>query len=369
MEPLNAVVQVAEDGQRAEVWVGSQNGPSDKSNVAEILGIDPAAVTVHQCYLGGGLGRRSRGDYSMECAQLAKEVAPAPVKLLWTREDDLTYGMYRPLSLQRLVATTDQSGKLTSLAHYIVGDGSNLLASGIKNDFYDIPNQHHELRLQEEGIRIKHWRAVGHGPNKFAIECMMDEMALDQGIDPIAFRRTLMHNAPRALATLEKAAEMANWDTPPADGRARGVAFIERSGTLSTGICEISLDESTGVIKVHHFWSAHDAGVVIQPDNVIAQIEGGIVMGISSVLKEQLTIVNGEAQQSNFHDYPILRMNEIPESIETVFLDSDAAPEGVGESGTPLVAGAVANAFAKLTGKRLRHLPFTPERVLAALDG
>lgn len=367
MEPLNAVVQVAEDLQSAEVWVGSQNGPSDKNNVAKVLGIDPAKVTVHQCYLGGGLGRRSRGDYSQEAAELAKEVAPNPLKVIWTREDDLQYGMYRPLSLQRLIATTNANGDVTGLAHYIVGDGANLLASGIKNEFYDIPNQHQEVRIQEEGIRIKHWRAVGHGPNKFAIECMIEEIAMAQGEDSIAFRRKLMEKFPRALATLEKAAEMANWGSPLAEGRARGVAFLERSGTLSTGICEISVNNETGKIKVHHFWSAHDAGIVVQPDNAIAQIEGGIVMGIGSVLTERITIKKGEIQQSNFHDYHILRMEDTPESIETAFIASNKNPEGVGESGTPLVAGAIANAFARLTGKRLRHLPFTPERVKEVL--
>ena len=196
---------------------------------------------------------------------------------------------------------------------------------------------------------------------------MIDEVALDQRKDPVEFRKQLMTNAPRALATLEKAAAMANWSAPLPEGRAKGVAFIERSGTLSTGICEISVDTETGKITVHHFWSAHDAGVVVQPYNAIAQIEGGIVMGIGSVLKEQLTIEDGAVQQSNFHDYHITRMEDIPETIETVFLPSDAIPEGVGESGTPLVAGAIANAFSKLTGKRLRHLPFSPDRVREVL--
>lgn len=367
MEPVNAVVKVAADGQSAEVWVGSQGGPSDKAMVAEALGLDQLKVTVNLQYLGGGLGRRSRGDYTAEAARLAKTVAPRPVKLIWTREDDLQYGMYRPLSLQRMIAGTDAAGNLTGLAHYVIGDGDSLLASGIRNEFYDIPNQHQEIRIVPSGVRVKHWRSVGHGPNKFAIESMIDEVAADQGVDPVEFRRRLMKNSPRALATLEKAAEMANWGGPVPEGRARGVAFLERSGTLSTGICEISVDESTGKIRVHHFWSANDAGVVVHPDNAIAQVEGGIVMGMSSVLKEQLTIVNGETQQSNFHDYQLLRMEDIPESIETTFISSAESPKGVGESGTPLVAGAIANAFAALTGKRLRHLPFTPERVREVL--
>ncbi len=241
------------------------------------------------------------------------------------------------------------------------------MASGIRNEHYDIPNQFAEWREATHGIRLKHWRSVGHGPNKFAIECMIDEIAAGEGRDPVDFRRQLMAISPRALATLEKAAEMARWGGAVPDGRARGVAFLERSGTLSTGICEISVDRASGLIRVHRFWNALDAGIVVQPDNVKAQMEGGILMGISSVLKEQVTIEGGKVQQSNFNDYPILRMQEVPESVETALIASGEPPQGVGESGTPLVAGAIANAFFSLTGKRLRHLPFTPARVLEAL--
>jgi isoquinoline 1-oxidoreductase beta subunit len=161
---------------------------------------------------------------------------------------------------------------------------------------------------------------------------------------------------------------MSNWETPSSAGRAKGVAFLERSGTLGTGICEISVNRNTGKIKVHHFWNAIDAGVIVQPDNVRAQMEGGILMGMSSVLNEQITIINGRVQQSNLHDYQLLRFEDIPETIETEMIASSGHPQGVGESGTPLVACAIANAFLKLTGKRLRHLPFTPERVLAVLN-
>lgn len=369
MEPLNSVVQVADDGKSAEVWVGSQQGFTPKFGVPQVLGIEPKNVKIHMQYLGGGLGRRSMTDFVTECAILAKEVAPRPVKLMWTREDDLTYGAYRPMSLQRLMATTDQSGKVSGLSHTIIGDGDNLVASGIKNEFYDIPNQFAQIKTVKHGVRLKHWRAVGHGPNKFAIESLLDDIAHDQNKDPVEFRKALMHDSPRALATLEKAAEMAAWNEPVKPGRAKGVAFIERSGTLSTGICEISVDERTGKIKVHHFWTANDAGIVIHPDNVKAQLEGGIIMGMSSVLVERLTINNGYVQQSNYLDYPILRIEDIPESIETAIIESTGHPQGVGESGTPLVAGAIANAFLKLTGKRLRHLPFTPKRVLQVLNG
>jgi isoquinoline 1-oxidoreductase beta subunit len=224
-----------------------------------------------------------------------------------------------------------------------------------------------EWREASHGIRLKHWRSVGHGPNKFAIEAMLDEVAQDQNIDPVALRRKLMADSPRALATLEKVAEISNWEAPSPKGRAKGVAFVEH-GSLGTGVCEISVDRNTGKINVHLFWIALDAGVVVQPDNIKAQMEGGIIMGLSSVLKERITLVNGQVQESNYDNYPLLRMQEVPESIETVILPSAKHPEGVGETATPMVAGAIANAFLKLTGKRLRHLPFTPDRVLEVLN-
>ncbi|NKI30819.1 xanthine dehydrogenase family protein molybdopterin-binding subunit [Muricauda sp. DJ-13] len=368
MEPLNAIVQVSEDLKKAEVWVGSQQGSDTKLGIPSLLGIGHEDVTVHLQYLGGGFGRRSMSDFVVECGTLAKEMAPRPVKLLWTREDDVTYGCYRPLTLQRLKACTDSQGNLTGFSHVVVGDGGHLVAGGARNDHYQITNQWLEWRSASHGVRLKHWRAVGHGPNKFAIEAMLDEIAYEQGQDPIALRRKLMTNqSPRALATLEKAAEMADWDAFLPENRAKGVAFVEH-GSMGTGICEISVNRETGKIRVHKFWIALDAGVVVQPDNVKAQMEGGIIMGMSSVLSEQLTVVDGKIQQSNYHDYKLLRMQDVPDSIETEILPSAEHPEGVGETATPMVAGAIANAFLRLTGKRLRHIPFTPERVLEVLN-
>lgn len=367
MEPLNAVAYVAPDGNSVEIWAGTQGAGSVAETVAKALSLEASQVNFHQHFLGGGLGRRSLHDYIVEAALLSKAVVK-PVKLIWTREDDLQYGMYRPLSLQRLQASTDASGNLTGLSHCVVGDGSGLLTSGCRNEFYDIPNQQVDVRGVENGIRLKHWRAVGHGPNKFAIESFMDEIASDQGIDPLEFRKKLMKNAPKALKTLEKAAEMAKWGSEVTADRARGIAFGERSGSLCTGICEISVDHNNGKIKVHHFWAAVDGGTIVQPDNVVAQMEGGIIMGISSTLTEQITIENGKIQQSNFNNYQVMRITDIPESIEIAMMPSEELPTGIGEASLPVVAGAIANAFATLTGKRLRHLPFTPERVLNILN-
>lgn len=368
MEPLNAVIQVSEDSSSAEVWVGSQQGPDTKLGVPTVLGIAPEKVKVHLQYLGGGFGRRSMNDFVEECAFLAKEMAPLPVKLMWTREDDVHYGAFRPISLQRLTVGTDTQGNIVGFSHKVVGDGGHLVAGGVYNTHYNIPHQLAEWHEASHGIRLKHWRSVGHGPNKFAIESMLDMIASDQRIDPISLRRRLMVNSPRALATLEAVAKISHWDSPSEEGRAKGVSFVEH-GSLGTGVCEISLNPKTGKITVHHFWIALDAGLIIQPDNVKAQMEGGIIMGISSVLKEQITIEDGRVKQSNFNDYNILRMEDVPDSIETVLINSNEHPEGVGETATPMVAGAIANAFLKLTGKKLTHLPFTPNRVLDVLQG
>ena len=268
-----------------------------------------------------------------------------------------------------MAAAVDENGLITAWSHHIAGPGDNLLASGAVPTYYNIPNQHIAVRAVDHGIRTKHWRSVGHGPNKFAIEAFIDEIATALGIDPVEYRLRLMEGHPRAQQVLRTAAELADWRRPAPVGRARGIAFAERSGSLGAAVCELSVDKNNGQLRVHRFWAALDAGVVVQPDNAIAQMEGGIVMGLSSVLKERITFKNGAVEQSNYHNYPILRISEAPESIDVRLIDSQEAPTGIGESGTPLVAGAVANAFAALTGVRLRHLPFTPEKVLAAMSG
>ncbi|MCB0853214.1 MAG: xanthine dehydrogenase family protein molybdopterin-binding subunit, partial [Bacteroidetes bacterium] len=367
MEPLNAVVTVAKDGKSAEAWVGSQGQAGAKSAVAQVLGLKDDQVTFHSCYLGGGFGRRSMDDYVEEATHLANAVKGRPVKLIWTREDDLQYGAFRPMSLQRMRASVNRSGQISGWEHYIVGTGGGLLGSGAEIPFYTIPNQQIEVRAVDHGIRTKHWRSVGHGPNKFAIEAFIDEIARDQKKDPYEYRRQLMKDSPRALKVLEVAAEMANWGEKIHEGRARGIAFAERSGSLSAGVVEISLNRQSGEIKVHHIWASLDGGIVVQPDNAVAQMEGAILFGLSSVLKESITFKNGVVQQSNFHDYPLLRMSEVPETLEVKIIPSTEAPAGIGEAGLPVVGGAIANAFLALTGKTLRHMPFTPEKVKATL--
>ncbi|MDH3492181.1 MAG: molybdopterin-dependent oxidoreductase [Acidobacteriota bacterium] len=360
MEPLNAVVSVAENGKSAEVWAGSQAHDSARASVAQALDLEIAQVKYNPQYLGGGFGRRSTSDYVVEAAELAR-VVKRPLKLIWTREDDIAYGMFRPMSLQRMEAGVDKTGNITAWKHTIVGTGSRLLASGARNDFYTFPNQEIELRSVDHGIRTKHWRGVAHGPNKFAIEAFIDEIAVVQKVDPYEFRRRHMKEFPRALNVLDTVAMMSDWKAKPKPGRAKGMAFGERSGSLCAGVCEISIID--GKIRVHHFWAALDAGIVVQPDNVIAQTEGCILMGLSSVLYESITIRNGRVIQSNFDDYQLLRMKDVPDSIDIKIIPSTEKPTGVGEAGLPVVGGAVANAFAALTGKRIRHMPFTADKV------
>ena len=366
MEPLNAVVSVSADGASAEVWAGTQGPGRAKAEVAKVLGIDISKVTLTPCYLGGGFGRRSMSDYVGEAASLAKEIE-RPVKLFWTREDDMQYGAFRPMSLQRMQAGVDENGVITGWKHNIIGPGGRLLASGANIPFYSMPNQKIEVHEIDHGIRTQYWRSVGHGPNKYAIEAFIDEIATDQGLDPFTFRKRLMKDAPRALNVLETTAEMADWGGPLKEGRARGLSFAERSGSLAAGICEISLDRNTGKIKVHKIWAALDAGVVVQPDNAISQMEGSMLMGLGSVLTERISFKDGAVEQSNYHDYLILRMADVPESIEVKIITSSEPPAGIGEAGLPTVGGAVANAFFALTGKKLLHMPFTPGRVLEVL--
>jgi isoquinoline 1-oxidoreductase beta subunit len=366
MEPLNAVARLDEGGDSIEVWDGSQSPDATRARVAEALGLEPDRVTLHQCHMGGAFGRRSLGDYTVEAALIVRDTG-RPVKLIWTREEDIAYGMFRPQSFQCLEAALDGDGNVVGWKHCVVGDGKNLLTTGIKIPYYEVPNQHIERRGVSHGVRLKHWRAVGHVFNVFAIESFVDEMARVRGLDPIEFRFRRMSIVPRARAVFEEVVRMSDWTAPRPDGRALGVSISERSGSLGAGVVEISLDREAGKIRVHKAWMAVDGGLVVQPEAAKANIESGIMYGLSSVLSERVTVKGGIVEQTNFHDYNLLHMSDAPEELHVEFVDSDAPPSGLGEIGNPMVAAAVANAFFALTGKRLRHMPFTPDRVRAAL--
>jgi isoquinoline 1-oxidoreductase beta subunit len=251
--------------------------------------------------------------------------------------------------------------------HCVVGDGAVLLHTGIKIPYYDIPNQNIERRGVSHGIRLKHWRAVGHVFNVFAIESFVDEMAVAANMDPIQFRLERMAATPKARRVFEHVAKMSDWKAKRPEGRALGVSITERSGSLGAGVAEVSLDRKTGKIRVHKVWVAVDGGVVVQPAAAAANVESGILYGLSSMLHERLTLKDGAVEQTNFHDYNLMRMSDVPELMKVEFVDVDTRPTGLGEIGNPFIGAAISNAVFRLTGKRLRHMPFTEERVLAAL--
>ena len=263
-------------------------------------------------------------------------------------------------------AGLDKDGKIIAWDHSAIGPGGGLSGSGSGISHYDIPNWSFNRKDVNHGIRTKHWRAVGHGPNKFAIETFIDQIARSQNRDPYIYRLEMMQGNARARRVLERAAELSNWNPIPKDDMAMGMAFADRD-SFSCGVAKISLNRETGVIRVHNYWCALDAGVIVQPDNAVAQVEGAVMMGISSALKERVDFNKGKVVQSNFHDYPILSMSEAPKSIEVAFIDSADPPEGLGEAGLPAVGGAIASAFAALTGKYLCDMPFTPDRILEEL--
>ncbi len=282
----------------------------------------------------------------------------------------MAHGMFRPMTFQCVEAAIDSAGKVIGWTHCAVGDdgSAGLVAGGMRtSSYYALPNQHLELRNVEQGIRVKHWRAVAHNFNLFAIESMVDEMAADQGVDPVEFRLQRMSITPKARRCIETVARMSDWTAKRSEGRVLGLAMSERAGSLGACVVEASLDRRVGAIRVHKVWVAADGGIVVQPEASKANLESGIVYGLSSALHERVTIRDGVVEQSNFGDYSVMRMSDMPEQIHVSFIDSDGHPTGLGEISNPAIAPAVASAFRRLTGKRLYHMPFTRDRVLEAL--
>lgn len=371
MEPLNAVASVSANKKSVELWIGSQYPDGLKTDIAKLLETDEQAITIHQTYLGGGFGRRFWPDFGLEAVELSS-LSGVPVKLIWSREDDLQYGAFRPLSLQRLEAKFNDEGELVSWQHRVVGQNAindmMIAGSGADIPHYDIAHKQIDQVVVPGGIRCSHWRAVGHGPNKFAIESFIDEICHEQGEDPYEFRRRLMKKSPRALKVLDEVVAMSGYGSDSANGRAMGLAFCEHKDSLSAGVVEISLNEGDGKIRVHRAWIAADAGLIVQPDSVISQLEGAIIQGLSSALQESVSIKAGAVQQSNFQNYHVMTIADVPE-INIRIIQSDEKPTGIGELGISFTGPAIANAFAALTGKRLRHMPFSTANVKIVLAG
>jgi isoquinoline 1-oxidoreductase subunit beta len=382
MEPLNAVAAVAADGQSCELWCGVQSKTIAVTVAADALKIKPDKIAYHDMLMGGGFGRRGHRDeeYVHDAVVLSNAVKK-PVKVMWTREDDVHNGRFNPLSAHYLRAGFDADGKLIAFHHRKACDevtafqdpvryerqkGRDGIAyNGVDAPYYEIPNRLGEAVPRDTGLRTSSLRGIAHLTNVFAIESFMDELARKRGIDPATFRRDLVKSAPRATAIIDKVANMAGWGKKR-ENSALGFTYMNYSGTQIALAAEVSVDRKTGAIRVPNIWTALDPGINVQPNNILAQTESSIVYGLGFALYERITIDNGAVEQSGFYDYHVPRINEIPEMhIELVATNNH--PTGVGQMATPLVAPAIANAVAELTGVRLRETPMTPDRVKKAL--
>jgi isoquinoline 1-oxidoreductase beta subunit len=385
MEPLNATALVSPDGKSAEIWAGTQSPTNVLSQSARLLETERSNITFHQHVVGGGFGRRgSEQDVVHDAVRLSKAVG-RPVKVIWSREEDIAFGKFRPMTAHYLEAGLDARGKLVAWHHRVVAESvfryrqsasvntppgtegrvDGVVMFGAAMPHYPIPNKLAEHVVQPHHARLSTLRGVGVGHNAFAIESFIDEIAKELGKDPLAFRLEISEDKPRVQTLLRAVAEMSDWSRKRAT-TALGVAFQEKEDTIAAGVAEVSIDRRSGKIKVYNFWAAIDAGRAVQPRNLAAQTEGGIVWGLGHVLREEITIKDGRVQQTNYTDYQVARMADVP-NIEVKVVSTDYPPTGAGEDGVPLVAGAVGNAIAALTGVRLRELPFAPERVRGAL--
>ncbi|WP_225768747.1 xanthine dehydrogenase family protein molybdopterin-binding subunit [Inquilinus sp. Marseille-Q2685] len=380
MEPMNATALVT--GDTVEIWAPTQGPTGTQGFAAEVAGTTPDKVKVNTMLLGGGFGRKAEADFIVDAVSLAKAEQGRPVKVVWSREDDVQHDKYRPLAAQHIQVGLDTGGAILGWRHRIVADSifartmPQLLESAGGHDDvvtegaefnYAVPAHRIEYIRQDNGLDVGFWFAVGVGYTRFAIECVVDEIAAARGVDPLALRLELLQDQPRARRVVEAVARMAEWDRPR-DGRALGLAYSDAFGSHCAQIAEVSLDRQSGEIRVHSVWCAVDPGVAVQPRNIEAQMMTGITNGISQALFEQINIVDGRVQESNFDTYRVIRMSEVPD-IEVAVIPTPESPiGGVGQVGLPPVGPAIANAVARLTGGvRLRHYPFLPQRVKAAL--
>jgi isoquinoline 1-oxidoreductase subunit beta len=383
MEPLNAVASVTADG--VEIWVGTQWPTRVRDDAAKIAGVTPDKVKVNMMPMGGGFGRRAHTEYANEAVEVSKAVGK-PVKLMSTREDDMANSHMRPMTAHRIDVALDATGKVTGWKHRLAADlvvpnlygmarldaqkgVDHIVMAHADVPNYDIPNHLAEHIYQEPGVRTAAWRGIGAGPNAFAVEAMIDELARNAGQDPLAYRLSLLKD-PRAKTVVQAAADIADWSRKR-HGSALGIAFsrlgVPQLGeAMSAVVVEATVDRASGKIGVSRVWCAADVGLPVQPRNIIQQVQGSIIWGLSSGLTEQATFKNGAVEQSNYTDYRVMRLSEMPQ-IEVKVLRSGDIPLPVGELGLGAVTPAISNAIATLTGKRLRNAPFTADRVKTAL--
>lgn len=373
MEPLNCVVDLREGSM--EIWAGTQFQTVDHAAAVATSGLPPEKVKLHTTFLGGGFGRRANpvSDYIVEAVKIAK-VAGAPLKLVWTREDDMRSGFYRPMWHSRVRAGLDDAGAISAWTHTIVGqsiaagtpfegfmvkdgiDGTSV--EGAVDVPYAIQNVQVDLHTTTVGVPTLWWRSVGHSHTAFVVESFLDEIADATGVDPLALRRKLLSGKPRHLGVLELAAAKAGWEAGPPMERARGIAVHHSFESFVAMVAEVSLEQ--GRLRVHRVTCAVDCGRVVNPDTVIAQVQGAVGFGLTAALYGAITLKNGRVEQSNFHDYRMLRIHEMP-AVDVHIVPSEEPSTGIGEPGVPPVAPALCNALFALTGKRIRRLPIREE--------
>jgi isoquinoline 1-oxidoreductase beta subunit len=366
MEPMNATAQVTDT--ECTIWAPTQNPGGTQQTGSKLTGVPVEKVVVHTTLLGGGFGRRGEQDFIVDAVEVAKAVKGTAVKTMWTREDDITHGFYRPATYNVFRATLDGNGAPAAWSTRMVGPGI-LIQKGrakageidaaaveaVRNMPYDIPNLRIEWTNKDYGFPLGFWRSVGPSQNGFIIESFIDELAHAAKKDPFEYRRALLGKSPRHKAILELVAQKANWGAPPPAGQARGIAVVFSYGSYAATVAEVSVAPD-GTPRVHKLVTGIDAGLAVNPDQVKAQMEGGAVYALTAVYYGKITIDKGRVQQSNFHDYRMLRINEMP-VVEVHILDSGHPAGGLGEPGVPSVAPAVCNAIYALTGKRIRRLP------------
>jgi isoquinoline 1-oxidoreductase subunit beta len=361
MEAMMATAHV-KDG-RVEVWVPTQVATASQRAAARVAGVEPGAVTLHATLAGGGFGRRLQTDDTEIAVEIAKRV-DAPVQVFWTRQDSIRNGAYRPLTQHRLRGAVDAAGAPVAWLHRAMGVGPrNLVATGAESPPYDVPNFLADMHLIETPVPLGALRSVSYTHMGFIVETFIDELAALAGQDPFEYRRAHMNN-PRLRAAMELAAAKAGWGSPLPAGRARGIAAVSCFSSHAAEVVELSV-EPDGSVRVHRVVCGVHCGRVIDPDNLLAQVQGAVAIALSFTLKHEITLEDGAVQQSNFHDYPIVRMDEMP-VVEVYPVPTEEPPTGIGEPPVAPLAAAIANAVFAATGRRVRSLPITPELVRPA---
>jgi isoquinoline 1-oxidoreductase beta subunit len=355
MEPMNGTALVR-DG-RAALWVPTQVQSDLRADVAKALGFDESAVTIHTTELGGGFGRRLKTDYGVQAALIAREMG-VPVKLIWSREEDTQHGFYRPAAAVRMRAAVDQGNAIAAFRAQIGCLDGETPVGGMAGQPYALPNTCISYAGWNPGVPLGAWRSVDASQNLFFFESFIDELAQELRQDPLALRRQLLRDNPRALRVLDAAAKLARWEEKLPQGRGRGIAFLRGYGSFAAEVAEVTVAADRSV-RVHRVSCAVDCGTAVNPSSIRAQFEGGVIFALSAAALGEITIAAGRVQQSNFHDYPVVRMAEAPQ-IDVEILESSAeAVGGIGEPPVPPVAPAVANAIFAATGTRVRRLPLS----------